>query len=149
MHWLTKYTNNPQHSYISHNYPYISSSGLILCHLACHCYLCRDGCVKCSSVVKCALLVCVLRFNKFLLQIFLNFLFLLYTVPPMHLQWMCHPRTCTNKWHPTASTLCPHDRKALELCHSYAQNQVWNAHSQRISWLLVAVLNATLIALQR
>ena len=33
---------------------------LILCHLACHCYLCRDGCVKCSNVVECARLVCVL-----------------------------------------------------------------------------------------
>ena len=25
---------------------------LILCHLACHCYLCRDGRVKCSNVVE-------------------------------------------------------------------------------------------------
>ena len=25
-----------------------------------HCYLCRDGCVECSNVVECALLVCAL-----------------------------------------------------------------------------------------
>ena len=42
-HWVTKYTDkesmhNPQHCYISHNYPY-------------------KGCVKCSNVVECALLV--------------------------------------------------------------------------------------------
>ena len=33
---------------------------MILCHLECHCYFCRDGCVKCSNGVECALLVCVL-----------------------------------------------------------------------------------------
>ena len=58
------------------------------------------------------------------------------------------PSTCPDEWRPTASTFYPNDQKGLELCHSYAQNQVQNAHSKRISWLLVAVSNATLIVLQ-
>ena len=45
---------------------------------------------------------------------------------------MYHPHTCTDKWRPTASTLCPHDRKALELCHSYTQNKAQKHHPQRI-----------------
>ena len=41
----------PQHCYIKHNHLYISiSETLILCQLACHCYLYRNGCVKCSNV---------------------------------------------------------------------------------------------------
>ena len=81
----------------------------------------------------------------------MNFLFLLffcYAVPLTHLRLMCHLHMCTDKWYPTANTLCPHDRKTLELCHSYTQNSA-KAPTQRISWLLVAVSNATLIALQR
>ena len=73
---------------------------LILCHLACHCYLCRYGRVKCSDVVECALLVCVpcqpmhpsihpsLHFVDFFKKIILNFLFLLFFV-----MRYC-PRTC-------------------------------------------------------
>ena len=135
---------------LSHKHPYISS--LILCHLACDCYLCRDGCVKCSNVVECTLFVCVLcqpvpptipTFGRLLLEIFLNFLFLLFFV------MQCRPRTCglcvirahaPTKWRPTANTLCPHDRKALELCRSYAQNKVQKHHPQRIPWLLVALI---------
>ena len=44
----------PQHCYISHNHPYVSSSDTLVNRM------CRDGCVKCSNVVGCALLVCVL-----------------------------------------------------------------------------------------
>ena len=43
--------HNPHHCYISQNHPYISSNAS---------YLGIDGCVKCSNVVECALLVCVL-----------------------------------------------------------------------------------------
>ena len=49
-HWLTKYTNKdsehiPQHYYISHNHPYISSSDMLggTIRINIHCYLCRDG----------------------------------------------------------------------------------------------------------
>ena len=47
---------------------------------------------------------------------------------------------------PTANTLCPHNRKALEFVAVYAQNKVHKHHAQRISWLLVAISNVTLIA---
>ena len=46
----------PEHCYISHNHPYINSRVLILCH----CFLCRDGCVKCSNVVEYVLSLFVL-----------------------------------------------------------------------------------------
>ena len=52
-----------------------------------------------------------------------------------------YPSTCTDKWRPAA--ICQEYIRSLELCRSYAQNQVRNAHPQRIFWLLVAVLNAT------
>ena len=35
--------------YISHNHPYISSSGMADATLF-YCYLCRDGCVKCIAI---------------------------------------------------------------------------------------------------
>ena len=48
-------------------------------------------------------------FSRFLLEIFLNFLFLLFcfAVPPTHLRLIRHLRTYTDKWHPTVNTLCP------------------------------------------
>ena len=78
---------------------------LILCHLACHCYLCRDGCVKCRNVVECA-----------------------------------HHRTCTDKSPNTIEKRLNYITVTLK-----AQKH----HPQRIPWLLVAVSNATPIALQR
>ena len=32
-----------------------------MCQLACHCYLCRDGCVECSQVVQCH---CTLAYSQ-------------------------------------------------------------------------------------
>ena len=53
----------------------------LLCHLACHCYLCRDGCVKYSNVVECGLVCALCQPVPFiqpslqLAEIFLNFLY--------------------------------------------------------------------------
>ena len=50
----------PQHCNIattSLQHPYISSSDMLGDTINIHCYLCRDGCVKCNNVVDCALLV--------------------------------------------------------------------------------------------
>ena len=81
----------------------------------------RNGCVKMySNVVECTFLVCVLYPRA---------------------------RAPTNVVQQLNYTHCLHHRKVLELCRSCAQNQVRNAHPQRISWLLVAVSNAILIAL--
>ena len=64
-----------------------------------------------------------------------------YYVPlSMHLRLIHHPSTCTDKRHPTASG-CPLDlprRKALGLCHIYAQNQVQNAHYTPENFLATA-----------
>ena len=49
----------PQHCYILHNHPYISSSNtLIFCTVAIFTVTCVGmvACVKCSNVVECALL---------------------------------------------------------------------------------------------
>ena len=67
-----------------------------------------------------------------------------------YLRLMHHPHTCTciNEWCPTASTLCPLGlprKKAHEASQSYAQKEAQNDHPQRISYLLVAVSNATLL----
>ena len=54
----------------------------------------------------------------------------------MHLRLMCHLRTCVDKWHPTASTLCPLSlchKKAQAVSHSYAQSKTQINHPQRIS----------------
>ena len=61
-----------QHCYI---YPYISSNDMhTRWHNICiYCYLCRDGCVKCSNVL-CGM--CSPTFGRFLLEILLNFLYL-------------------------------------------------------------------------
>ena len=69
----------------------------------------------------------------------------------MYLQLMCHPGMCTNEWRPTASALCPlkfSSQKAQKVGHSYAQNEAQKDHNQRISWLLVAILDAIHIVLQ-
>ena len=176
----------------------------------CHCYLYRDGCVKCSNVVEYALLDCALCHSvppsshpyiwKVFFEIFDDFLFLLflsycsklpwtsssihpfptslisernlcknylvhaskicYAMPPTHMQLMrqlavnasSYPSMCTNKWRPTASThwlLSLPCKKLQEWGWSYAQNEAQKNHPQRISWLLVAFLNATPIALRR
>ena len=63
---------------------------------------------------------------------------------------MRHPCTCVDKWRPTASTLCPLSlprKKVQMVSSSYAQSKPQKDHLQRISWLLVAVSNATCIAL--
>ena len=60
-----------------------------------------------------------------------------------------YPSMCTDKWLPTVSTVCPlglPHKKLQEWGHSYVQNEAQKAHSQIISWLLVALLNATCIA---
>ena len=69
----------PQHYYILHNHQSLNNL---------HCYLCRDGSVKCSSDEDCALLVCVLCqpvlpsnspyiWYRFFVRNLYNFLFLL------------------------------------------------------------------------
>ena len=101
----------------------------------CHCYIiCRDGCVKCTNVVEYAVLVCVLwqpvppsihpsihYFGRFLLEVGFR------------------PRTCiirarepTNGVQQLRNTLCPHDRKALEL---YAQNKATPKEFPNYWWL--------------
>ena len=71
--------------------------------------------------------------NSFLCSFFNNNC---YVVPPMHLQFMCHPSMCTDKWLPRASTLCP---------SVFPANKAHKDHPQRISYILVAVLNPTLL----
>ena len=116
------------------------------------------GCVKCSNVLECALLICVLcqpvppypSTHPYIWQIsfrnlfnfFVSALFCYACSAAQALAVEKHPCTCTDKWRPTASTFWPHDQKVLELCHSYVQNKAQN-HNQRIPWLLVAVLNTT------
>ena len=59
---------------------------------------------------------------------------------------------CTDEWRPTASTFCPLSlpyKKARVVSPSYAQSKAQMNHSQRISRLLVAISNATCIALHR
>ena len=51
-------------------------------------------------------------------------------MPPTHLQLYARV-TCTDEWHPTASTLCPLGlprRKALVVSLSYAQNKAQKYH---------------------
>ena len=45
-------------AFVSHNHPYISSSGMADDTLF-YCYLCRDGCVKCSHL-RCGSCLCTL-----------------------------------------------------------------------------------------
>ena len=58
-----------------------------------------------------------------------------YTVPPTHLQLMCHPSMCANEWHPTPNTVCllslPH-RKAQVVSLGYTQNKAQMDHPQGI-----------------
>ena len=85
-----------------------TSSNSIMWHLPCHCYTCRDGCVKRSHfyvvVLAYALcqpvtppfLVCELCLPVapciFLINNYSSFS----AVPPTHLRLMHHPCTCTN-----------------------------------------------------
>ena len=69
-----------------------------------------------------------------------------YTVLLIHLRLMCHPSMCTDKWHPTASTLCSvplslPSRKALE--ESYAQNKARRDHPRNFLTILVAISDST------
>ena len=134
----------------------------MISHLACHCYLCRDGCVNVAllwNVLSFVYLVsqclhihpAIPTFGKFLLDLFLNSYLcsvLLYTTAHALVVDASSSSKCTDKWRPTANTLCPHNQKALEFCRSYTQNKAQKHHPQGIPWLLVAVLNATLIVLQ-
>ena len=75
-----------------------------------------------------------------------------YMVLPTYLLLMRHPSTCTNEWLSTASTLCPIGllrKKAHEVSRSYAQKEAQNDHLQRISYIRVAVLKATLFPFRR
>ena len=60
--------------------------------------------------------------------------------------------TCINERRQTSSTICllsfPR-RKAQAVSASYTQSKAQKDHPQRISWLLVAISNATRIALRR
>ena len=85
-----------------------TSSNTVTWHLPCHCYICRDGCVKHSHfyvvVLAYALCqpvilpfpVCELRLPVapciFLINNYSSFS----AVPPTHLRLMHHPCTCTN-----------------------------------------------------
>ena len=63
---------------------------------------------------------------------------------------MCHPSMCTNEWRSIASTLCPLSlpcQKSQEVSCSYAQNKAQKDHPQKISWVLMAISNETLIVL--
>ena len=55
---------------------------------------------------------------------------------------------CTDKWRPTASLLSLPRKKAQEVICSYVQNEAQMDHLKQISWLSVAILNVTLIALR-
>ena len=66
----------------------------------------------------------------------------------MHLRLMHHPSTCINEWRPTASTLCPLDlprKRTHKVSRSCAQEDTQNDHPQILSYIQVAVLNATLL----
>ena len=93
----------------------------------------------CTLSASASIYSAIPTFGRFLLKSFKFLVFapFCYVVLPTHLQLMHHPSTCTDEWHPTANTLCPHDRKALEICHSYVQNKAQKHHPQRIPWLLV------------
>ena len=56
-----------------------------------------------------------------------------FKVQTMFLQLMCNFSTCTDEWHPAASTLCPSVLPAKKRSHSYAQNEAQMKHFQRIS----------------
>ena len=74
-----------------------------------HCYLCRDSCVKCSNVVECALLVCVLcqpippssthpyNFGQFLLKIFKISLQIVYNLADSARTQLIHTQSVTGK----------------------------------------------------
>ena len=78
-------------------------------------------------------------------------------MPPTHLRLMrqlavnasSYPSTCTDEWRPTVSTVGLPSEKAQMLSRSHAQNEAQIDDPKRISWLLVAIQNATRIALRR
>ena len=60
-----------------------------------------------------------------------------------------YPSMCTDEWLPTVSAVCPLGvprKKGQGRSRCHAQNEAQTDHPQRISWLLVAVLNATHIS---
>ena len=67
----------------------------------------------------------------------------------VYASWSSHIRK--NEWRPTASTLCPlaqsSPQKVQAVSPSYVQNKPQMDHPQIIFWLLVAISNATHIAL--
>ena len=67
-------------------------------------------------------------------------------MPPTHLQLMRHSilaRAPRNGFQQVASTVGLPNKKAQVLSQSHAQNEAQIDHPQRISWLLVAISNAT------
>ena len=61
-----------------------------------------------------------------------------------------YPSMCTDERLPTVSAVCPLGvprKKGQGRSRCHAQNEAQTDHPQRISWLLVAVLNATRIAI--
>ena len=65
----------------------------------------------------------------------ISFLSICYAVPHMHKQLMHHD-VCSDKWHPTASTLCPLSlphKKAQAVSSSYTQSKAQMDNPQIIS----------------
>ena len=164
-HWLTKYTNKENTfqdvatfhttipTYVAVNIDILPTSVSL--------YLCRDGCVKGSNVVECALLVCVLcqpvpptghpYFCRFLLECLYVSKFVMQCRPHAHLQLMHHSSTCTNKWDPTASTLYPlsFPCKVVQVVSCICSKQSSNEPfiPREFLTILAVISNATCIAL--
>ena len=128
-----------------------TSSNTVTWHLPCHyCYICRDGCVKRSHIYVVVLvyalcqpviLVCELCLPVTLCILLINY-FLSCATHALAVDVSSMQRTTAR---PTA---CLPPQKIAGV-YSYARNEGQKNHTQRISRLLVAILNATLTALQR
>ena len=141
----------------------------MLTGVPCHCYLCRDGCWIMWSAYHCVhgtSCFCTLsasacshwalaRFlftNLFMETLSLLFfdenlftIILLCSATHAFVVDASSSHVCIDEWLSTASTLCLLSLhfKAQAVSPSYAQCKAQMNHSQRISWLLVAVSNAT------
>ena len=136
-HWLTKYTNKESTFHITLLH---FTQPLILCHLVCHCY---NGCVKCSNVMwnvlskrnlpnvgmdrwMEALADKVHKQGKKSFKFYVSALFVTRAAHALAVD-----ASSAHVHRQMANILlCPLDRKALELCRSYAQNKAQKHHPQ-------------------
>ena len=160
---------------IQQPYPYISSSKFSA-NWCPTCYLCRDGCwimrphyvimwstylhvcmdflfvyLSASTFMHWAIPTCGgFLFRNLLWRLVSVLENLFYAVPPTHLQLMRHLCTCafilTNA--SNSQYLSLPRKKAQAVKSRYAQSKAQKAHPQIILWPLVAVSNATCIALR-